>query len=171
METSVVVVHGIGDPLPGNALEKLVQGVRGSRGQNFSGSSCDLGKDGKLSDAQAPSARGVLGRHFASESEPIRPHQRGVRSNFWSSLHRGCSDQTNHWCGEYCRKNRRSCTMVDSWPHVCTQYSCHGDRRTLRLVQYIQLVIICFCSNCGRTVRFVINDCCWLFCLQVRATA
>lgn len=27
VETSVIVVHGVGDPLPGNALEKLIQGL------------------------------------------------------------------------------------------------------------------------------------------------
>lgn len=84
METSVVVVHGIGDPLPGNALEKLVQGLSAAHWQQVEGSWVEtrhekeqLGPDDRAVKT-IPVARATLER-----TENSQVHRLHLREVYW----------------------------------------------------------------------------------------
>lgn len=89
METSVVVVHGIGDPLPGNALEKLVQGLSAADWQQVEGSWVETRHEKEqlgLDDREVktfPVARATLER-----TENSQMHRLHLREVYWGDISR-----------------------------------------------------------------------------------
>jgi hypothetical protein len=87
METSVVVVHGVGDPLPGNALEKLIQGLSSEQWTQVEGTWIEHRLEAGQSDPAEvktfPVARATLRKADASGVHTLH-----LREVYWGDLSR-----------------------------------------------------------------------------------
>lgn len=89
METSVVVVHGIGDPLPGNALEKLVQGLSAAHWQQVEGSWVETRHEkGQLGPDDREVKTFPVARATLERTENSQVHRLHLREVYWGDISR-----------------------------------------------------------------------------------